>query len=136
MQFRSTALDVVPEKRRAASQLCAWFSLTQSPYLRRRQRHVDVIDAQGREGVDDGADDGGCRANGAGFADAFEAERIYRRRRFSARQLETRQRRGAGDGVVHETAIGELAIVVVDNPFVQRLAEALDDAALHLAFDQ
>ena len=49
--------------------------------------------------------------------------------------LERRQVVGARHGVVHERAGHELAVLVVDRAFEQRLADALRDAAMHLALD-
>ena len=40
-----------------------------------------------------------------------------------------------GMRVVHERAGDELAVLVVDRAFEQRLADALGDAAMHLALD-
>ena len=42
---------------------------------------------------------------------------------------------GARHGVIHERAGDELALLVVDRAFAERLADALGDAAMHLAFD-
>ena len=49
--------------------------------------------------------------------------------------LERRQVVGARHAVVHERAGDELAVLVVDGAFEQRLADALGDAAVHLALD-
>ena len=49
--------------------------------------------------------------------------------------LERRQVIGARHAVVHERAGHELAVLVVDRAFEQRLADALRDAAVHLALD-
>jgi len=44
----------------------------------RRRRHVDVIDAKLAERIEDSADHCGRCAGSAGFAGAFDAERIGR----------------------------------------------------------
>ena len=49
--------------------------------------------------------------------------------------LERRQIIGARHAVVHERAGHELAVLVIDRAFEQRLADALRDAAVHLALD-
>ena len=49
--------------------------------------------------------------------------------------LEGRQVVGARHAVIHEARGHELAVVVVDRAFQQRLADALRDAAMHLALD-
>src|SRR5438445_336369 len=48
------------------------------PDLLRRQRHVDVADPEGREGVHDGGDERRRRHARAGFADALRAQRVER----------------------------------------------------------
>ena len=54
----------------------------------------------------------------------------------SGREVEGRHVVGARHGVVHERAGQQLAALVVDRTLQQRLADALDDAAMHLALDQ
>ena len=49
--------------------------------------------------------------------------------------MERRQVVGARHGVIHHRAGHELAVLVVDRAFEQRLADALRDAAMHLALD-
>ena len=49
--------------------------------------------------------------------------------------LEGRQVVGPRHAVVHVGAGQELAVLVVDAAFEQRLADALGDAAMHLALD-
>ena len=49
--------------------------------------------------------------------------------------MERRQIVRARHGVVHHRAGHELALFVIDRAFQQRLADALRDAAMHLAFD-
>ena len=77
----------------------------------------------------------GGRADRAGLAAALDAERIARAQRRGVRQLERRQVVGARHGVVHERRRHELAAVVVDRAFQQRLADALGEAAMDLALD-
>ena len=79
--------------------------------------------AEGRERVHDGVDDGGRRADGAGLADALDAQRVHVRRRLGAVKLEPREHAGARHGVVHERPRYELALLVVDDLLVERLAD-------------
>ena len=51
--------------------LCRLGCLDGLPNTLWRGGHVDGLDAEGAEGVDDGVDDGGGAAYGAGFAGAF-----------------------------------------------------------------
>ena len=98
----------------------------------RRGRHGELF---GADRIGDGVDDGGRRGDGAGLAAAFDAERIGRAFGHRGVDLQRRQIVGARHGVVHERAGDELAVLVVDRAFAQRLADALRDAAMHLALD-
>ena len=46
------------------------------PYPRRRRRHVDMVDAERLERVDERVDHRRRRADGAGFTDALDPERL------------------------------------------------------------
>ena len=70
-----------------------------------------------------------------GLADALDPERVDRRRRDRLVELEDRQPRGPRQRVVEHRARQELAVVAVDGPLPERLADALDDAAVELAVD-
>ena len=60
------------------------------PHPARRRRHVDVAHAGvAVERVDDGVDDRRRRADGAGLARAFDAERIGRRRHVVGREAKS-----------------------------------------------
>src|SRR5256885_173609 len=74
-------------------------------------------------------------ATAAGLAAALHAQRIVRARRHRGVDVETGQVVGARHAVVHERAGHELAGIVVDAVLEQRLADALGDAAVHLALD-
>ena len=72
----------------------------------------------------------------AGLADALDAQRVDRRGRLGVVELEARQPGGEGQGVVHQRAGEELAVLVELGALVERLADALDGAAVHLPGDQ
>ena len=66
---------------------------------------------------------------------ALDAERVHRRRRDRVVGLDVRHLAGPRHRVVHHGAGEELAVVVVDRDLLQRLAHALDHAAVNLALD-
>ena len=114
---------------------CAASCLDQIPDFFGRQRHVDVPHAQRAERIHHGIHHRRRTADGAGFADAFDAQRIHRRRRVGVAALDPGNDAGLGHGIVHQLAGDELAVVVVDGLLPERLAEALHHAAVHLAVD-
>jgi hypothetical protein len=105
------------------------------PDARGGEGQVELANAEGGDGVEDGVDDGGRGADGAGLADAFDAERVVRRRGHGQVELEVGQHVGVRDGVVEQTGGQELAVFVADDALVERLADALGQAAGDLAVD-
>jgi hypothetical protein len=103
------------------------------PHPARGRRHVDMVDAERLERIENGADHCGWRTSGASFASAFDAEWIGCRRHLGQLRYKLRKVLGARHGVVLETAGDELAIAVERDRFHQRLAYALGDAAVNLA---
>ena len=77
----------------------------------------------------------GGRGDGAGLAAALDAQRVRRAGRAGHGHVEGRQVAGARHAVVHVAGGDQLAFLVVDRAFQQRLADALGDAAVHLALD-
>src|SRR6185437_16640233 len=75
------------------------------------------------------------RRDRARLAAAFDAERIGGRFRFGQPDRERRQVVRVRHRVIHERTCDQLAVLVVNDAFEQRLADALRDAAMHLAFD-
>ena len=91
---------------------------------RRRRRHVDVIDAERLERVDQRVDHRRRRADGAGFTDALDPERVGLAGHLLKVSVDIRHRVGARHAVVHEAAGQELAgLAVVDLVLDQRLAD-------------
>ena len=88
------------------------------------------------ERVDHGVLHGGCAADGARLADPLRAERVERRRGFGAVHLEARELGRRRDGVVHEVAGERVAVGVVVELLVQRLAHPGGHPAVLLAFDE
>src|SRR5205807_10043141 len=79
------------------------------------------------------------RPDGAGFADALDAQRVQRRRRNGVAQQQVayeRQVRGAGHGVIAERAGLQLPIWRVNDLFQERLAQSLAKPADDLPLDQ
>ena len=87
------------------------------------------------ERIGDRVDDGRRSRDGAGFAAALDPERVRRAGRHRHADLEGRQVDGARHAVVVEAGRDELAALVVDGTFEERLTDALGDAAMNLAFD-
>src|SRR5262245_58034899 len=134
-QVRDGAASVARSSRdrRGGVPLCAADRL---PYPRRRRRHVDVIDAERLERVDERVDYRRRRADGAGFADTLDPERVGLARHLFKISVDTWHRVGARHAVIHEATGEELpGLAVVDLVLDQRLADALYDAALDLSAD-
>ncbi len=79
------------------------------PYPCRGRRHVDAVDAEGLQRVDDGVDHRGWGADGAGFADALDPERIGLAGHFLELGVHVGHGVGARHAVVHEAAGEQLA---------------------------
>ena len=65
---------------------------------------VQVLHAEGRQRINNRAHDRRRRSDRARFTDAFDAQRINRRRRLRTVQLHPRNVRRPGQRVVHQTA--------------------------------
>src|SRR3954463_8910360 len=109
--------------------------LDRPPDLLGGGRHRDVGDAEGGQRVDDRVDHRRRDADRAALADALDAERVVGARRDVVADLEVRQVGRARHAVVHERTVGQLALGVVADLLVQRLADALGEAAVGLAID-
>src|SRR5262249_53075456 len=110
-------------------------SLHRFPQLRRRVRHVDMVDAQGRQCVHHGVGDGGGRAVAAGFSDALGAERMERVWCHSLAEDQGRYMAGARYGIIHQRGGKWLAVIAIDHLFVERFTESLGYPTVYLAFD-
>ena len=82
------------------------------PQHLRRGRHVDVLDAEHRERVDQSVGDRGHRADGPGFAGTLHPERIGLGRHRVRLDMERDKVGGARHGVIHERAGEDLALAV------------------------
>src|SRR5579862_1853927 len=104
------------------------------PHPLRRRRHLDMAHAEFAQRIDDGIDDDGERRNRAAFAGGPDAERMRRRRHFAEFSGVKRQIAGARHRIIHERCGKELpALRIVISTLHERLADALRDAAVHLA---
>src|SRR5499426_2235054 len=109
-------------------------SVDRAPDALRRDGHVEVLDAELGERVDDRVDDRAERRRRAAFAAAAQAERVRRRGYFAELGHERWQRVRARQRVVHQRRGGELTgRLVVGAELPQRLADAGGDAAVRLA---
>src|SRR3954471_2933190 len=109
--------------------------LDRPPDLLGRGRHREVGDAERGQRIDDRVDHGGRDADRAALADALDAERVVGARGDVVADLEVRQVGRARHAVVHERSGGQLALGVVADLLVQRLADALGEAAVGLPVD-
>ena len=117
----------------AIGRRCSWIS---PPHGMRSRGHVDPTHAEIRQRVDDGIDHRRRRGDRPGLAAALDAERIVPARHLDGGDVHRRHVGGVRHRVVHERAGEQLPAVVVDGMLHQRLAEALNDAPVHLTGDQ
>ena len=94
-----------------------------------------MLDAERRKRVLDRRDDRRRHRHHAGFADALDAERVERRRRFVVEDLDARHARRRHQQIFGERRGDRLAVVVEAHPFEERVADAVHDAADDLALD-
>src|SRR5262245_5034557 len=105
-----------------------------APDALRRDGHVEMLDAEFGERVDDRVDDCAERRRRAAFAATAQAERVRRRGHLAELGHERWQRVRARQRVVHQRGGGELTgRLVVRAELPQRLADAGGDAAVRLA---
>src|SRR5437764_6579516 len=97
------------------------------------RRHVDVMDAERPERVQDGIDDRWRRRDAATLAGPLHAERIGTARLLVECDGECGQPAGAWHRIVHEARRHELAGAVIDRMLADGLADALRERPMHLA---
>src|SRR5437763_79460 len=78
--------------------------LHRQPYALAGRRHVETLDPERRERIDDRVDDRGQCADRAGLARALGAQWITLGRHWVRGDLHIRDRVGAGHAVIHEAA--------------------------------
>src|ERR1700682_1013718 len=106
------------------------------PDLQRRERHIEMSHAEGRECVHDSADDGWWRTETPGLPRTLGAERVgWRRRGLVDLEREARHVVGTRQRIVHQRGRQELASIVIDNGFTESLGNALGNAAVELPMD-
>src|SRR3569832_2897270 len=102
------------------------------PHLHRRDRGLDRGNAEISERVYHAVGDAGRTADRPGLAAALGAERIGAARRGAIQcDLARRHVVGARDTVVLLARSDELTIIAVGHALIERLADALRDAAMH-----
>ena len=99
------------------------------------QGHFQAGYAQGAQRVDDGVVDAHGGGDGAGLADALDAQGVVGRRRHRGKGLDVGHQMGPGQRVVQHRAGQQLAVIVVDRALPEGLARALDHAAVDLPLD-
>ena len=88
-----------------------------------------------RQSIDDGI--GNCRpsANCPGFTTAFRTERVDRSRGDGTVSFQGGHHGGLGHGVIHQTPREQLAILIVDDLFVEGLRQPLRHPPVYLTID-
>src|SRR5260221_159214 len=114
------------------SNACMAILLKIFPNRLRRCRHGQIPDA---EGVGDGINRRRGRADRTRFAAALHAERLVGAGGFARVELERGHVARPWDAVIAERAGQQLTALVVLAAFGERLADALRQAAVHLALD-
>src|SRR5439155_9364926 len=110
--------------------------LNRAPHAVGGRGHVELSDADGREGIDDRVHDDGQGPDRAGLARALGAHRIERRRYRIALDVHVGKRIPAWHRIVHERRGQELTgLAVVDDLLHERLTHALRHAAVDLALE-
>jgi hypothetical protein len=125
--------DVVESRRDHPASRRRFLPVTQEPDLLRRERHIDMRDAEGRERVTTALTTAGW-TDGSRFADAFDAEGftgvgVSVRASFNAAGRRAQR-------VIHQAAGKQLAVFVVNHFLEKRLSQTLNDAALDLSIDE
>src|SRR5215471_14855338 len=92
-------------------------------------------DTKWRQGIDNSVCYCWTSADGPGFTTAFGAERIDRGRSDGTVGFQGRHHGGLGHGVIHEAPREQLAILIVDDLFVEGLRQPLRHASVHLAIN-
>src|SRR5882757_5688626 len=107
------------------------------PYLGRCQRRIKLLDAELAERIHHAVGDARRAADGTGFAAALGAERIGAARRGIVEgDSDRRDVVGARHAVILVARGQQLAFLAVGDAFIERLADALRDAAMDLAGHQ
>ena len=115
-----------------SSRTCISHSL---PNARAGRRHVEALDPERAQRIDNGVDDCRQRSDRAGFTGALRTERVPLGRHRVRGYLHVRHRVGPRHAIIHEASRQVLTqLAVVDNLLHQRLAESLRDPTVDLAF--
>src|ERR1700723_4143720 len=103
------------------------------PDLHRRDRGLDRGDAEIRKRIHHAVGNAGWTTDRAGFAATFGAQWIGAARRGAVqRHLDRRHVVGARNAVVLIARGNQLTFAAVGHAFIERLADTLRDAAMHL----
>src|SRR5262249_55068430 len=107
--------------------------MDRAPHALGRRRHGEVADPERGERIDDRVHHRRRGGHGSAFANALDADRVRFARNRTEIHGHARQRVGARNGIIHQTAGQELASIrVVNDVLEQRLAGALGNAAVDL----
>src|SRR4030095_9195260 len=109
--------------------------LYEPPDLFWLKRHLQMRHAKWRQGINDGVCDRWTRANSARFTTAFSAERIDRGRGDGTVSFQCGYHGSLGHGVIHEAPRKQLAILIVDDLFIEGLRQPLRHSPVHLAIN-
>src|SRR5690349_6129019 len=100
-----------------------------------RDRHLRNADVQGRERIFNSRYDRGGSWDDANFADAFDAQRIMRRRRLLVEGLHARHVLRRRQEIVGKGRGDRLTGFVITHPFEHGVADAMGNAAVNLTLD-
>src|SRR6202171_3475239 len=140
--FRARSLRSRPRMTMAGSRLKTSTPrrlrlLNRLPDLHRRQRRVQGLDAEFAERIHHAIGDTGRAADGAGFAAALGAQRVGAARRgLIERDLDRRNIVSTRQAVILIARGQQLPLGIVGDALVQRLTNALRDAAVNLSRHQ
>ena len=113
-----------------------WRLLYGAPNFFRRRGHIQRLNPERRQRIDDGVEDRRQRADISRLAGALYAERIRLGRHRVVVEVEVAHIGGAGHAVIEERTGDQLSGFVIDDLFAEGLSDALSDSAMDLAFER
>src|SRR4029453_9121377 len=109
--------------------------LYEPPDLFWLKRHLQMRHAKWRQGINDGVCDRRPSANGPSFTTAFSAERIDWGRSDGTVSFQCGHHGSLRHSVIHEAPCKQLAILIVDDLFIEGLRQPLRHPPVHLAIN-
>src|SRR5712691_7961120 len=135
MLCSSTGCPVIARSSMAVLLASLFRLLYKPPDLFWLKRHLQMRDAKWRQGIDDSVCDRWPSANGPRFTAAFGTERIDGSRSDGTVDFQGGHHGGLGHGVIHQAPREQLAMLIVDDLFVEGLRQPLRHTPVHLAIN-